>query len=243
MAPASPNRRQLVLRLLPVVLLGAQACTPMGVPAQSPTQDVVQATAVVAAKPTLAPSPGYPVPGDSSPIAATPLPTEAPLPSETPFPTAVVEKGGQDVVIPGGNLVVSLPEGWYATSLPNDMFVRNYVEEGGGEFAVGDKRISIHINVVTVPYGKDTAGVIQDSYDREIASAKDNGVDAASISAPEPSIFGELHGHSYRGSTSVGFFVAYLADDKGNSLWVQITPTSSPAFDEALKIVETLRFK
>lgn len=244
MSPSSLSHRFVVAGLVAVMLLSVQACSPIGVPAQSATEKTLAPTTVVDEKPTTVPDTGYPAPSDSSTIAPTPQPTEPPMPSETPFPTRVFEKGGQDVVIPGGNLVVSLPEGWYASSLPDRMDIRNFENEEGAEPPqIGDKRIVIQLTLPNDMENKSPATLIQELYDHEVNSAANNGVDAATIHTPEPCSFGDLQGFSFLETSGPGFFTAYVADPKGNGVGILISPTTSLAFEEALKILTTMRFK
>lgn len=243
MSPSSLSHRLIVAGLVAVMLLSMQACSPIGVPAQSATEKTLAPTTVVDEKPTTVPDTGYPAPSDSSTIDSTPQPTEPPMPSETPFPTRVFEKGGQDVVIPGGNLVVSLPEGWYASSLPDRMDIKNYPDEGGGEFVDGDKRIVIELTVSNADQGQDAESLIGAAVKINQDAYAVNGLDASHILSPEPCMFGELTGYSFRIADSPGYFVAYLADSVGRIVRVKIVPTTSPALEDAIKILSQVRFK
>ena len=225
-----------------IVALITQACAPAMTPGQlsrSPMPTPTEAVSTV----SLVATEAYPPPDTSLATPPSPEATSTELPSETPIPTRVVEKGGQDVTLPDGSLVVSLPEGWLAYSLPNEMDIQNYPdEEAGGEFLAGDSRIRIMLRMNPAEQGQATISLIEAAVKAERDSYAMNGFDASGILSPEAVMIGELAGHSFRITDAPGYLVAYLADDTGHVVRIAMLPTSSPTFDEALRIVETIRF-
>lgn len=235
MSLMSISHRFFTIGMVLVMLLFAQACSPIDVPAQSATEQKPP--------PTTDPNTGYPPPDDSA-IVPTPQPTQPPMPTETPYPTRVIESGGQDVVIPGGNLVVSLPEGWFASSESTRMSITNYLmNDDTDRPAAGEERIVVQLTIPTGVEDRDANSLIQEVYNRQVASATDIGVDAADIQAPEECVYGGLSGYCIRDNSRQGFLTAFLTDSNGNSVWVLVTPTTSPFFEDAIKILAAIRFK
>ena len=240
-----PNTRMIKRSTIGAVLtvaLFTPACTPLSIPGQSsgaPTlipAEVVPTSGLVATE-------AYPEPDSSLVTPPSPEPTGTDLPSETPFPTRVVELGGQNVTLPDGSLDISVPEGWFAYSLPHEMDIQNYpYEDAGGEFMAGDSRVRIVLNVSLGEQGQNTRSLI----DAVVKSERDyyaaNGLDASGLLDPEAVTLGELAGHQFHITDAPGYLVVYLADGMGHVVRIAVLPTSSPTFDEALKIVESIRF-
>ena len=213
----------------------AQACSPLVVPRPSsdePTEPDPTATLVA--------TDAYPGPDPAAPTLHPPEPTPTPQPTETPFPTRVAQRGQKEVTLPDGNLAISLPDGWYSFALPHEMDIQNYPdEEGGGEFGAGDRRIRIVLSVLP---GHDTLSFVEAAIQNEQDAYATEGHDTSGILPAEPVTIAGLDGHSFRITDGPGYFIAFLADERGRVVRIMILPVSSPTFDEAYNIVESLRF-
>ena len=221
---------------------GLTSCVPMSQPEMSTSEVTALAAPLTGADWTPTADLGYLAPDSTSGPTITPAPTRTPSPTETPFPTRIVQTGGQEVREPEGSLVVNLPSHWYAASIPGEMILRNFEEEGGGETMRGDPRIVIRLTIAEQTQGKDPATLVQDMYNAEIGNAAKNGGDAALIGTPGPYAFGGLSGYGFLDDNGPGAFTAYLSDSAGNGFWVQLFPTTSPAYGEALEILADIRF-